>query len=338
MLASLLAGVLATSTGIPAVLERGLFQQALERPHSPTGSAPTLSGRKMPTLDVVDASPVSDELDNTEGARTSPDHANPLVQTGLVLPIQFKTRTLQGQHMHANDLPEPFFSAPICGHLVAAAAEHPEELSPQSAMEKKTPSDLNGRCRTEGDGSSSINGPCIQLHTGCEPLSHPGEPSIQSTQDGVTKQSDLRFLESRQLQRDVQEQDFNEPHHTTNEKCLADEVVQPMDAAPERIRSILSQEELLEGAEKNLDAASNAIAEHDTSAHDMEIKKDDGQSTISTTISHGRILRSKTVIGPTLCSSPVPQDTAVRRETALVQWNHHENASPSVDSTRGTPS
>ncbi|CDJ61016.1 hypothetical protein, conserved [Eimeria maxima] len=289
----------------------------------------------MPTLDVVDASPVSDELDNTEGARTSPDHANPLVQTGLVLPIQFKTRTLQGQHMHANDLPEPFFSAPICGHLVAAAAEHPEELSPQSAMEKKTPSDLNGRCRTEGDGSSSINGPCIQLHTGCEPLSHPGEPSIQSTQDGVTKQSDLRFLESRQLQRDVQEQDFNEPHHTTNEKCLADEVVQPMDAAPERIRSILSQEELLEGAEKNLDAASNAIAEHDTSAHDMEIKKDDGQSTISTTISHGRILRSKTVIGPTLCSSPVPQDTAVRRETALVQWNHHENASPSVDSTRG---
>ncbi|CDI80954.1 hypothetical protein, conserved [Eimeria praecox] len=273
------------------------------------------------------------DLDATEGARMPTEHMSLNVQGGLCLPPQLKTRVQQGQQVHGNGLPDPFSTASICGNLVAAVPEHPEELSPQSALQKKSPCGVNGHGDTGVDGSSSVNGPNEQLHLGSNPLAHSAAPPTQSASEERTEGSGLKSLESKHFQTEVKEKELDEAQQTNQNSWPGGEVVQNVDGPPGRIRSILSQEELLEGAQENLDAPSNALAGYDTHGRVVE-KKEDGQST--TPISPGaRILRSKTVMVPVLNTSRVPGDTPIRRETAFVQWNHYNHASPAVDSSRG---
>ncbi|CDJ34994.1 LOW QUALITY PROTEIN: uncharacterized protein EMH_0069350 [Eimeria mitis] len=278
----------------------------------------------MPALEVVEGHSRTEELGSVKGARTSPGHVSHNAHVGLRLPTQLKARPQHAQHVHGKGLPDHFSTASICGNLVGAAAEHPEELSPQSALQKKTPSGLNGHCHTEEDGPSGVSGPNKQLHLSSTPVARRSAPSNESTHDEAAAGLQVR-----------PEKQLSEVQQTNHMKWMRDNVAQSMEAAPERTLSIFSQEELLEGAEKHLDVAGNAVAAHGTRGQDMEKQKDAGQSSPATANPEMRILRSKTVTGPVLNISRVSRDIPLRRETTLVQWNQHKSVSPSVDSSRG---
>ncbi|CDJ54039.1 hypothetical protein, conserved [Eimeria brunetti] len=289
----------------------------------------------MPALDVLENPSRTEELDGIEGGRTLLEHRTRNAQVGLKLPTQLKNRTHHAQHAHGKGLPDPFSTASICGNLVAAVAEHPEELSPQSALQKKTPCGLNGHCHTEAVGSSGGSGPSNQLHLGSVPLLHGAEPSTQPAHDEAANGLQVGGLELGQLQTEVKENELNKPEHTNLKGWVGDQKVQREEEAPARIRSILSQEELLEPDEKNLDAASSRVAEYITNTQNMGATEANGQFDTATASPGGRILRSKTVTVPVLNASPVPRDIPLRQETTLVHSNHHKNSPPSVDCSRG---
>ena len=312
---------------------RELFRQALEPPHLPTCNGPNSNGQKILALEVMEDAPRTKEVDAAAGARTSPEHTSRNAHVGLTLPTKLKSRSQQSQHVHGNGLPDPFSTASVCGNLIAAVPEHPEELSPQSALQKKTPLCLNGSCHAETDGSSSASGPSKQLHLA---LPHSAAPSTHFSSDEVTEGLRLGGLESWHFQTEVKEKELNGPQQANNNDCLGKEIAQHVEGVPEKLRPILSQEELLEGAQKNVDVAGNVRAGYESRMQDMLKPKDDGQSTAPS--SDMRILRSKTVMIPDQSISRIPRDTPLRRQTTAVQCNQHKNTSPSVDSSRGTPS